>query len=132
MKLKKLEEFFSWKGIQKISNQEIWVINEAIVLVVLQLLSIRWRQLNFLFYRQLGEYFQVIMMLSFIGSTSKTKKYESARLRMEAITSLLHDSTLSNVLNFCFYLFYCNHKQKDHIWRKINSTNKNIDAWTQY
>ena len=32
--------------------------------------------------------------------------------------SLLRDSTLSNVLNFCFYQFYCNRKEKDHIKRK--------------
>ena len=28
---------------------------------------------------------------------------------------------LSNVLNFCFYLFYCTRKEKDDIRRKINS-----------
>ena len=32
--------------------------------------------------------------------------------------SLLRDSTLSNVLNFCFYQFYCNRKEKDHIKRR--------------
>ena len=39
--------------------------------------------------------------------------------------SLLRDSTLSNELNFRFYLFYCNRKEKDNIRRKINSK-KNI------
>ena len=36
--------------------------------------------------------------------------------------SLLHDSTMSNALNFCcfFYVFYCNLK-KDHIKRNIHS-----------
>ena len=42
--------------------------------------------------------------------------------------SLLRDSTLSNVLNFHFYLFYCNRKEKYHITRKINRKNKNIYA----
>ena len=28
---------------------------------------------------------------------------------------LIHDSTLSNVLDICFYLFYCNLKGKGHI-----------------
>ena len=42
------------------------------------------------------------------------------------IISLFYDSTLSNVLDYC-YLFYCNQKEKD-IRRKINSKNKNIDA----
>ena len=46
--------------------------------------------------------------------------------------SLLHDSKLSNILNFCFYLFYCNRKEKDHIRKRINSKNKNIYAWNQY
>ena len=40
--------------------------------------------------------------------------------------SLLCDSMLSNVPNFCFYLFCCNQKEKDHIRRKINSKNKNM------
>ena len=34
---------------------------------------------------------------------------------------LLCDSTMSNGLNFCFYVFYCNLKEKDHIRRIINS-----------
>ena len=40
--------------------------------------------------------------------------------------SLLCDSTMPSALNICFYLFYCNQKEKDHIRRKINSKNKNI------
>ena len=51
---------------------------------------------------------------------------------MEATTSLYCDSTLSSVLNFRFYLFYCNRNEKDHIRRKINRKNQNIDAWNQY
>ena len=45
---------------------------------------------------------------------------------------LIYDSSLSNVLNFCFYLFCCNQKEKDHIRRKINSKNKNIYLPNQY
>ena len=37
--------------------------------------------------------------------------------------SLLSDSTLSNVLNFCSFVFYCNRKEKD-VRRKINSKKK--------
>ena len=47
--------------------------------------------------------------------------------------SLLHDSTMSNVLHFCFFmLFYCNLKEKDHIRRIIKSKNRNIYKWNQY
>ena len=46
--------------------------------------------------------------------------------------SLLHDSTMSNALNFVFYLFYYNVKEKDHIKRKINSKKKNNDMWNEY
>ena len=35
--------------------------------------------------------------------------------------SLLCDSTMSSALNFCFYVFFCNLKEKDHIRRNINS-----------
>ena len=35
--------------------------------------------------------------------------------------SLLRDSTVSNALNFCFYLCYCNLKEKDHTRRIINN-----------
>ena len=35
--------------------------------------------------------------------------------------SLLCDSTMSGALNFCFYVFFCNLKEKDHIRRNINS-----------
>ena len=35
--------------------------------------------------------------------------------------SLLRDSTMSNALNFCFYLCYCNLKEKDHTRRIINN-----------
>ena len=34
------------------------------------------------------------------------------------------DSTMSNTLNFCFYVFYCNLKQKDQIRRIINGKKK--------
>ena len=37
--------------------------------------------------------------------------------------SLLRDSIMANALNFCFYLCYCNLKEKDHTRRIIN---KNI------
>ena len=36
------------------------------------------------------------------------------------------DSTMSNTLNFCFYVFYCNLKQKDQIRRIINGKKKRI------
>ena len=39
--------------------------------------------------------------------------------------SLLGDSTVSDALNFRFYLLYCNLKEGD-IRRKVNSENKNI------
>ena len=35
--------------------------------------------------------------------------------------SLLCDSTMSSALNFCFYVFFCNLKEKDDIRRNINS-----------
>ena len=35
--------------------------------------------------------------------------------------SLLRDSTVSNALNFCLYLCYCNLKEKDHARRIINN-----------
>ena len=66
-----------------------------------------------------------VKRISFRAGISKNKKYRSTRLRM--IISLFYDSTLSNVLDCC-HLFYCNQKEKD-IRRKINSKNKNIDAW---
>ena len=45
--------------------------------------------------------------------------------------SLLDDSTVSDALNFRFYLFYCNLKEED-IRRKVNSKNKNIYMQNQY
>ena len=41
--------------------------------------------------------------------------------------SLLCDSTLSTVLNFPFYVSYCNLKEKDHVRRKRNSKMKNCE-----
>ena len=43
---------------------------------------------------------------------------------MKATMIQLCDSMLSNVLNFRFCLFYCNLKEKDHVWRNINSKTK--------
>ena len=40
--------------------------------------------------------------------------------------SLLRYSTMSSARNFCFYIFYYNPMEKDHIRRKINSKKKNI------
>ena len=39
--------------------------------------------------------------------------------------SLLHDSTISNALSFCFFLFHYNQKEKDHSRRKTSSKKKN-------
>ena len=97
----------------------------------------RQRQLNFLLHGQSGELLQVgclvgkIIILSFRTGISKNKKYWS-RLCMKAIVIHLHNSTLSNVLKFHFYLFHCNLKEKDHVRRNVNSKNKNIYKWNQY
>ena len=40
--------------------------------------------------------------------------------------SLLRDSTMSDTLNFCFYVFYCNLEEQDHIRRIINRKKRNI------
>ena len=57
--------------------------------------------------------------------TSKNKNIDNRGKEMspyESIyISLLCDSAMSSALNFCFYLFYCNPKEKDHIRRKIDS-----------
>ena len=65
-------------------------------------------------------------MLSFRAGTSKNKKYQSARLNMEATTSLYSMIQCCQMYQiFCFYLVYCNQKEKD-IKRERNSKNKNI------
>ena len=61
----------------------------------------------------------ILIILSFRVGTSTNKK--NIKVRYESSHSLLLcDSTASSALNFCFYLFYCNLKEKDHIRRKIN------------
>ena len=46
--------------------------------------------------------------------------------------SLLRDSIMSNALNFCFYLCYCNLKEKDHTRRIINKKYIYIYMRNQY
>ena len=38
--------------------------------------------------------------------------------------SILCHSTISSALNFCFYIFYCDLKEKYHIRRNINRKKK--------
>ena len=40
--------------------------------------------------------------------------------------SLLRDSTMPSALNFVFYVFYCNVKEKYHIRRTVNSKKRVI------
>ena len=46
--------------------------------------------------------------------------------------SLLQDSTVTSAQNFCFYVFYCNLKEKGQITRNLNSKKRNIYAGNQY
>ena len=62
--------------------------------------------------------------VKFQGDTSKNKKYQSMRFCTEALTFLYSIiKCCQMLLNFCFYLFYCNQKEKDQR-RKINSKQK--------
>ena len=63
-------------------------------------------------------------MLSFSAGTSKNKKYRSTELLMEVTISLY--TAIQHLPHFCFYLFYCHRKEKDHIRRNMNSESKNI------
>ena len=108
------------------------------------------RQLNFLLYGQSGELFRVgrsvgkiIIIQSFRISTSKNKNAdhrvkETCAIWLIQVTyeaehiSLLRDSAMSNALNFCFYIFYCNLKEKDHTKRIIDSKKINIYLGNQY
>ena len=63
-----------------------------------------------------------IIILTFRIGTSKNKKKTMTEVTYESDhISLLHDSATSSPLNFYFYLFYCNLKEKDLIRRNINS-----------
>ena len=42
------------------------------------------------------------------------------------------NSTVSNALNFVFYVFYCNLKEKYHTRRIINSKKRNFYIGNQY
>ena len=82
----------------------------------------RQRQLNFgrtILGWSIGKI--LIIILSLMVSTSRNKNIDnwgksSSAYEIDHI-SLLCDSTLSSVLNFCIYLFYCNPKE-DHIRKK--------------
>ena len=79
-----------------------------------------------------------IIILSFRVSTSKNKNADHWVKEICAIRSiqviyetnhisLLHESKKSNALNFrFFYIFYCNLKEKDHIWTITYSKKKEI------
>ena len=83
---------------------------------------VRQRQLNFLLYGQSKEYFgsvgwqNINNILSFRVGTSKSKntyhglKETCATMSTQATygtdhISLLRDSTMSNALNFCFFMY---------------------------
>ena len=51
---------------------------------------------------------------------------------MKSTTALLQDSTISSALNFCFFVFYRNLKEKDHIKININSKKSNVYIGNQY
>ena len=64
-------------------------------------------------------------MLSFRADTPKNKKISINKVAYGSDhIFLVRDSTLPNILNFCFYLFHCNRREKGHNRRKINSKNK--------
>ena len=71
-----------------------------------------------------------MLILSFKVGTAKNKNIDHGVKETCAIMStkvtyeidhiyLLRDSTISNALNFCFCVFYCNLKEKGHIKRNI-------------
>ena len=111
--------------------------------------DVRQRRLKFLLYGQSGELLFRVgrsvgkIILSFRISTSKNKDAdhrvkETCAIWLIQVTyeaehiSLLRDSAMSNALNFCFYIFYCNLKEKDHTKRIIDSKTINIFLGNQY
>ena len=84
-----------------------------------------------------------MIILSFRVRTSKNKNIdhgvkETCAIMSTQVTyeidhvSLLHDSTISSALNFCFYVFCCNPKEKGDITRNINSKKRNLYIGNQY
>ena len=85
----------------------------------------------------------IIIILSFRVDTSKNKNIDHLVKKTRAITlthatyetdhvSLLQDSTISSSQNFCFYVFYCNLKEKGQITRNLNSKKRNIYVENQH
>ena len=75
--------------------------------------------------RSVGKIIIIFLNLGF--ATPKNKEYCACEGNH---ISLLCDSTMPSALNICFYLFYCNRKEKYHIRRKISRKKKNM--WNQY
>ena len=65
---------------------------------------------------------KIIITVSFRVGTSKNEKKSNIEVTYEGDhISLLRNWTMPSALNFCFYLFYYNLKEEDHIRRSINS-----------
>ena len=80
---------------------------------------------------------KIIIILSFRVDTSKNKNIDLVKKNTRAIrlthviyetdhVSLLQDSTISSAQNFCFYVFYCNLKEKGQTTRNLSSKTKEI------
>ena len=74
----------------------------------------------------------IIIILNLGFGTSKNKNIDNRGKENSAYESdhisLLRDSAMPSALNFVFYLFYSNPKEKHDIGRKINSTKKNVKS----